>query len=201
MLHLHIGNLNRLTKSFCRRFSGHQLHIPVLSNEIKAAFSPSSSSQSSPYLPQVLVDGTFGYGGHSLMLLESIPSLHTIFGIDRDLTALKRASNRIQEQYPHLHVKVFSEDHLHEPLDLESPKTRNVWLFHTRFANVKHVMNCIGFNTTDLLLLDVGVSSMQLDEANRGMNQLHPLIHCTLVLQVSIMSLARLFVFTGWTFR
>ncbi|MEY2945670.1 MAG: hypothetical protein RL243_422, partial [Actinomycetota bacterium] len=93
--------------------------------------------------PAVLVDGTLGLGGHSEAFLERFPQL-TLIGIDRDTNALKLAGERLAR---------FS-DRIH--------------LVHAVYNEVADVVDELGFKRVDAILLDLGVSSMQLDEADRG---------------------------------
>ena len=91
-----------------------------------------------------MIDGTLGNGGHTLNALNANPNLQVI-GIDRDIDALKRASTRLKEYQSRvfLHHGVFS--------DMESIAREENW-----------------HGTVDAVLLDIGVSSPQLDDGSRG---------------------------------
>jgi 16S rRNA (cytosine1402-N4)-methyltransferase len=91
----------------------------------------------------VLVDGTLGLGGHAEAFLKAFPKL-ILVGIDRDQNALKLAGERLAAYSDRIH------------------------LVHATYAEVKEVIAELGFATVDAVLLDLGVSSMQLDEAERG---------------------------------
>ena len=91
----------------------------------------------------VVVDATLGLGGHSEALLESNPNL-VLIGIDRDLDAIVKAKNRLAK--------------------FEN-RTK---LSHGIFDEITEVVNSFGFNKVDGILFDLGVSSMQLDQSDRG---------------------------------
>jgi 16S rRNA (cytosine1402-N4)-methyltransferase len=91
----------------------------------------------------VLVDATLGLGGHSEALLESNPNL-VLIGIDRDLDAIVKAKNRLAK--------------------FENRTKLN----HAIFDEITDVVNSFGFEQVDGILFDLGVSSMQLDQSDRG---------------------------------
>ena len=91
----------------------------------------------------VVVDATLGLGGHSEALLESNPNL-VLIGIDRDLDAIVKARNRL--------VKY----------------ENRAMLSHAIFDEITDVVNSFGFKQVDGILFDLGVSSMQLDQSDRG---------------------------------
>ncbi len=90
----------------------------------------------------VYVDGTFGAGGHSRMILAAADA--TVIGIDRDQTAIALGAGMVEDARGKL---ILSQD---------------------EFSELDRVANEVGFPAVDGVLLDVGVSSMQLDEAERG---------------------------------
>ena len=91
----------------------------------------------------VVVDATLGLGGHSEALLESNPNL-VLIGIDRDLDAIVKAKNRLAKF------------------------ENRVKLNHAIFDEISDVVNSFGFEQVDGILFDLGVSSMQLDQSDRG---------------------------------
>jgi len=91
----------------------------------------------------VVVDATLGLGGHSEALLESNPDL-VLIGIDRDLDAIVKAKNRLAKF------------------------ENRVKLNHAIFDEITEVVNSFGFEKVDGILFDLGVSSMQLDQSDRG---------------------------------
>ena len=92
----------------------------------------------------VYVDGTLGGGGHSLGIGKRLSEKGTLIGIDRDKDALSAAKKR-----------------------LESLKC-NVILVQSTYADIKDVLNSIGVKGINGALLDIGVSSYQLDNKDRG---------------------------------
>jgi 16S rRNA (cytosine1402-N4)-methyltransferase len=91
----------------------------------------------------VVVDATLGLGGHSEALLESNPNL-VLIGIDRDLDAIVKAKNRLAKY------------------------ENRVKLNHAIFDEITDVVSSFGFEQVDGILFDLGVSSMQLDQSDRG---------------------------------
>ena len=91
----------------------------------------------------VVVDATLGLGGHSEALLESNSNL-VLIGIDRDLDAIVKAKNRLAK--------------------FENRTKLN----HAIFDEITDVVNSFGFEQVDGILFDLGVSSMQLDQSDRG---------------------------------
>jgi len=89
------------------------------------------------------VDCTLGGAGHSLAVLSTEPSIRLI-GIDRDPEALERAGHRLQ------HYK------------------DRVTLVHGNFRHLARILADQGIDRVDGILLDIGVSSPQLDEGERG---------------------------------
>ena len=89
------------------------------------------------------VDGTVGGGGHAAMLLERYPELELV-GIDRDQSALEAAARRCE----------FAAG--------------RVTLVRGDFADMKAIVSRQGWSEVDGILLDIGVSSPQLDRPERG---------------------------------
>jgi 16S rRNA (cytosine1402-N4)-methyltransferase len=90
-----------------------------------------------------LVDGTLGLGGHAEAFLKAFPKL-TLIGIDRDQNALRLAAERLE------------------------PFANRIHLEHATFSEIEEVIDNLGYESIQAVLLDLGVSSMQLDEAERG---------------------------------
>ena len=96
----------------------------------------------------VYVDGTLGGGGHSYHILKALNGTGMLIGIDRDTDALKAASEKLKE---------FS----------------NFKTVHDNHANIKNILERLELSGVDGILLDLGVSSYQLDEADRGFSYMH----------------------------
>lgn len=106
--------------------------------------SPSILAHQNP----VVVDGTLGLGGHSEALLERFSNL-TVIGIDRDQAALTKARTRL------------------------APFGERFKSSHAIFDQFTEVIESFGFSQVNGVLFDLGVSSMQLDEGNRGFSYSH----------------------------
>ena len=91
----------------------------------------------------VYVDGTLGGAGHSSQIVRRLTTGRLI-GIDRDPVALKAAGERL------------------------APYADRVTLVHSNFCEMDHVLDDLGIEGVDGILLDLGVSSPQLDEVSRG---------------------------------
>jgi 16S rRNA (cytosine1402-N4)-methyltransferase len=116
-----------------------QEHISVMRDTCVDLLTPAINKTETP----VVVDATLGLGGHSEALLESNPNL-VLIGIDRDLDAIVKAKNRLAKY------------------------ENRVKLNHAIFDEISEVVNSFGFNKVDGILFDLGVSSMQLDQSDRG---------------------------------
>ncbi len=113
-------------------------HTPVLLDECLDALAPVLSHGNS-----VVVDGTLGLGGHSEAILTRFANT-TVVGIDRDTSALRRASERLAGFGPRFIGVHTTYDHITEAL-----------------ATSRHT-------SANAILLDLGISSMQIDERERG---------------------------------
>lgn len=91
---------------------------------------------------RIFVDGTFGLGGHTRALLAHHPGLRQVIGLDRDDEILEWS--RRGELDP------------------------RVTLVHEKFSHLPEVLDRLGISTVDGILLDLGVSSYQLGEPERG---------------------------------
>ena len=91
----------------------------------------------------IYVDGTLGGAGHSSQIAARLTTGRLI-GIDRDPKALKAAAERL------------------------APYADRVTLVHSNFSQLDEVLENLGIEGVDGILLDLGVSSPQLDEAERG---------------------------------
>lgn len=90
------------------------------------------------------VDGTAGAGGHAAALLEAHPEIEVYIAIDQDTTALTLASNHLAQW-----------------------KEKTIFI-HGNFADFDHYLKKQGITKVNGILVDLGVSSMQLDQAERG---------------------------------
>ena len=91
----------------------------------------------------IYVDGTLGGAGHSEEILKKLNTDGLLVGIDRDEDALKSAKQKLS-------------------------KYENVRYVHGNHDDIKNILDEAGIDKVNGILLDLGVSSYQLDERNRG---------------------------------
>lgn len=95
----------------------------------------------------IYVDGTLGGAGHSKEIAKKLSNQGILIGIDRDEEALKAAKMNLRE-FP------------------------NVRYIYDNHDNIKNILRQLNIDKVDGILLDLGVSSYQLDERNRGFSYL-----------------------------
>ena len=118
-------------------------HVPVLLERVLELLAPALQGR-----PAVVVDATLGLGGHAEALLTRFPEVRLI-GLDRDPDALARSGERL------------------------SPYGERVRLVHAVYDEIAEVLEGEGLSAVDGILFDLGVSSMQLDVAERGFAYSH----------------------------
>lgn len=91
----------------------------------------------------IYVDCTLGGAGHSLEILKNLSSKGRLIGIDQDEDALNAAKERLRDY-------------------------NNVTFVHDNFYNIKEILENLNIEKVDGILMDLGVSSYQLDEGERG---------------------------------
>lgn len=92
----------------------------------------------------IYVDGTLGGGGHSYHIASKLGKDGRLIGIDQDEAAIQAASERL------------------------NPFKDNVTIVRSNYENVKMVLDELGIDHVDGMVLDLGVSSYQLDTVERG---------------------------------
>lgn len=115
------------------------LHIPVALDRCIALLSPAIESSANP----VVVDATLGMGGHTRALLLKFPKLK-IIALDRDLSAIEIAKTNLSDVID------------------------RVVIVHAVYDELALVLAKLEIKEVDGILFDLGVSSMQLDQADRG---------------------------------
>ncbi len=115
------------------------MHVPIMEREVLAAFGRGAG--------EIAVDCTLGWGGHAQAILERVQPGGRVIGIDVDPIELPRAEARLR-------AAGFGPD-----------------VFVARqanFAGLPKVLAAEGLERVDLILADLGVSSMQFDNPDRG---------------------------------
>ncbi|WP_336856109.1 16S rRNA (cytosine(1402)-N(4))-methyltransferase RsmH [Sinomonas albida] len=118
-------------------------HVPVLKERCVSLLAPGVEAARSAGRAPVVVDATLGMGGHSEAILERFPDV-TLVGVDRDEEALALAGARLER---------FGD---------------RARLVHAVYDEIPEVLEDLGFDGADGILMDLGVSSLQLDERERG---------------------------------
>lgn len=130
-----------LYRSFCtetiRDTTNQKPHIPVMADEVLHYLKPEAGN--------TILDMTFGAGGHSNKILESVPSIK-LLALDRDPVAYNYAS-KLAEKYPSQVVPLLG-----------------------KFSDLPNLLKqySVRENSVDGILFDFGCSSMQFDCADRG---------------------------------
>ena len=96
----------------------------------------------------IYVDCTLGGGGHSSLILEYLSPEGRLIGIDQDIEAISAAKKRLQN-------------------------FNNVTYVNDNFRNIKRILEDLGIEKVDGVLADLGVSSYQLDNAERGFSYMN----------------------------
>ncbi|MFV0337672.1 MAG: 16S rRNA (cytosine(1402)-N(4))-methyltransferase RsmH [Chthoniobacterales bacterium] len=113
-------------------------HTPVMPEEVLSFLKPLCG--------KTILDGTLGGGGHTRLLLQAGAS---VIALDQDLDAISEVENSLSTQ---------ENRHLHEHLQIK----------HCNFREVDLALAELSVSQIDGALLDLGVSSHQIDEAERG---------------------------------
>jgi len=93
---------------------------------------------------KVYIDGTVGLGGHSAALLRCFPQIKLLIGCDLDPYALEQAASKL------------------------APFQKKVRLIHTNYIEIPHILEKESIGPVDGILLDLGLSSFQLESPSRG---------------------------------
>lgn len=117
---------------------GDPIHVPVMASRVIELLSAAE-----PPAAAVHVDATLGMGGHALAMLTANPALHLV-GIDRDADALAIAEQTL------------------------APHAGRIDLVQARFDELDDVLDDLGIGQIHSLLADLGLSSLQIDQRDRG---------------------------------
>jgi 16S rRNA (cytosine1402-N4)-methyltransferase len=119
-------------------------HRPIMVAEILEVLAPKPG--------EVAVDCTLGYGGHAQELLARLQPRGLLLGLDADPIELPKAEARLR-------ALGFGRE--------------SFTAHRTNFAGLPQVLASTGFSGADIILADLGVSSMQLDDPSRGLSVKH----------------------------
>ena len=92
----------------------------------------------------IYVDGTLGLGGHSEAMFQRCPEIEIVLGLDRDSEALEQARRRL------------------------AGLGNRIWIIHSNFVDLPEILFAEGIGQVDGILLDIGLSSFQLEKSGRG---------------------------------
>lgn len=92
----------------------------------------------------IIVDATLGFAGHSNEILKELNHTGLLIGIDQDINAIETSNSFLSLSY------------------------NNFKLIHSNYSNIKDELEKIGIKKIDSILFDLGVSSFQLDNPERG---------------------------------
>ncbi|MEO5742941.1 MAG: 16S rRNA (cytosine(1402)-N(4))-methyltransferase RsmH [Vicinamibacterales bacterium] len=115
------------------------MHVPIMEREVLSCLRPKAG--------EVAVDCTLGWGGHAQAILECVRPGGRVIGIDVDPIELPRAEGRLRAAGFDANVFVAR---------------------HANFAGLPKVLAAEGLIRADMVLADLGVSSMQFDNPDRG---------------------------------
>lgn len=96
----------------------------------------------------IYVDCTLGGAGHSINILKRLGNDGRLVGIDQDMDAIRAAKKKLEDY-------------------------KNVTYVHDNFYNIDNILENLKIDAVDGILMDLGVSSYQLDEAERGFSYMH----------------------------
>ena len=111
-------------------------HVPVMSSEVCEYLLVKKNG--------IYLDGTVGFGGHSLKILDYIDNKGVLIGLDLDPYALEYSNERLS-----VHLNSFS-------------------LYHANYMRFPEIINSLGIKKINGMLFDLGTSSYQVDSEHRG---------------------------------
>jgi len=131
-------------------------HVPVLVDEVMAALGPQPGD--------VVADCTIGHGGHARAFIRRIGPTGRLIGLDLDAAQLERTGAKLVGQ-----ATEFDADGS-ESIAAEHAR---VSLHRSHFAGLGKILAREGVDGCDVILADLGVSSMQIDDPARGFSYKH----------------------------
>ena len=124
-------------------------HVPVLLERVVELIGIGVEAARTAGLTPVVVDGTLGMGGHAEAVLSAFDDVHLV-GIDRDQQAIDIATRRL------------------------APFAERIDIVHAVDDELPELLTDLGIESISAILLDLGVSSLQLDEDDRGFSYSRP---------------------------
>ena len=128
-------------------------HVPVMVEEILAAMNPGAGD--------IVVDCTVGYGGHAAEFLKRIGPAGRLIGLDVDALQIQRTAQRLGGT---IHDDTIRTDTSDPP---------RISLHRSHFAGIGKVLAQERLEACDIILADLGASSMQFDDPARGFSYKH----------------------------
>jgi 16S rRNA (cytosine1402-N4)-methyltransferase len=119
-------------------------HVPVMVEEVIGCLKPKSGD--------IVADCTVGYGGHSLEFIKHIGPTGKLIAFDVDNAELEKTQQRLSK---------------------ENKENTPMSFHHSNFAGIANVLKKENLEGYDIIFADLGVSSMQIDNPNRGMSYKH----------------------------
>ncbi len=110
-----------------------EYHIPVLLDTINSYLINTDIEN------HIIVDGTLGGGGYSELIVDSIKGESILICIDKDINAINHSSKKLES------------------------KAKNILFKQGNFAEIRNIVNEFGFNTVTGIVVDLGLSSFQLN--------------------------------------
>jgi 16S rRNA (cytosine1402-N4)-methyltransferase len=115
-----------------------KFHVPVLLQQTLKSLEPNPGD--------IVVDGTIGGGGHAFAIAEKIGKSGTLTGLDLDPAALAEAEQKLASL----------------------PNAPRLYLIKSSYKNIDSILKGLGISAVDAILIDIGLSSYDLEGSKRG---------------------------------
>ncbi|MDR2641966.1 MAG: 16S rRNA (cytosine(1402)-N(4))-methyltransferase RsmH [Planctomycetaceae bacterium] len=131
-----------------KEYSDRTVHVPIMTDKMIELLNP--------VIGGVYVDCTLGGGGHTEAIYKKIKTKGTIIGIDSDAAAINRTELRFK--------RIFCNDNSNSLIHSEG----SIRLVHANYIYTPDALTMLGIDKVDGILLDLGLSSDQLNDQERG---------------------------------
>lgn len=146
------GNISTIEKVLLKGGTPAGQHVSIMVKECIEHLNVRRNSS----VPLNLIDCTLGFGGHSLMLLQETKLNCRLIAFDKDVTELSKTQSRINDKISKKLLSMRQSNEVFIPI-------------HDSFANSREHIQKFGLvGRIDAILADLGVSSMQIDNPERG---------------------------------